>query len=256
MIEVVSLVNFSNKKRVKYLDKSFSSFYSFNHSKIRHIVLDSSEEVEEQRKIYDKYGIEFHHFPKSSYLARLKMINEIVKNDYFVFLPDDFVWIMDFPLDKAIEAAASSRLAQLKLSCRGMTWFAEKNPAPKSWFDGRRLESGEKLVVDGNCFVSKRWWYRNFHEQFSLAATITQKQFLNSLVGNMSGEVFSPGAVEKKAYVKLLLRSYYTGYYKMWIPAFHFCDPDVEGEEKDYTTKDMLIEENYKIYNKFINRIS
>ena len=155
MIEVVSLVNFSNKKRVKYLDKSFSSFYSFNHSKIRHIVLDSSEEVEEQRKIYDKYGIEFHHFPKSSYLARLKMINEIVKNDYFVFLPDDFVWIMDFPLDKAIEAAASSRLAQLKLSCRGMTWFAEKNPAPKSWFDGRRLESGEKLVVDGNCFVSK-----------------------------------------------------------------------------------------------------
>ncbi len=47
----------------------------------------------------------------------------------------------------------------------------------------------------------------------------------------MSVEAFSPSAVEKKAYAKLLLRPYYTGYYIMWIPAYHFCDPDVEGKE-------------------------
>ncbi|MCW4631033.1 MULTISPECIES: hypothetical protein [Marinomonas] len=253
MIEVVSLVNFDNKKRVQYLEKSFASFHKFNPIDVRHIVFDSSKDITEQKVFYDKHNIELYHLPNCSYIDRLKHINDVVKNDYFIFLPDDFVWIFDYPIEKAIEAARHSNVMQIKLSCRGMQWFSEKNPEPMSWYDDNKLISGELLVKEGKCYVSKRWWYRNFHEQFSLAATITNGKFLNETIRAIPSGINSPGAVEKKAYIKLLFKPYYTGYYDMLIPAFHFCDSDVEGKAKEYTTKDMLIENNYEIYNSLFN---
>lgn len=253
MIEVVSLVNFNNEKRIRYLEKSFASFHQINKDNVRHIVLDSSSELKGQEKIYEQHGIEFHHLPNSSYSYRLKRINGLVQSDYFVFLPDDFVWILDYPIEKAMDAARASNVAQIKLSCRGMEWFANENPEPASWYEGNKLASGEKLVKEGKCYVSKRWWFRNFHEQFSLAATITNKEFLHNTIKGIPDDIYSPGAAEKKAYIKLLLKPYYTGYYDMLIPAFHFCEFEVEGKEKEYTMKDMLIEENYSIYNSLYN---
>lgn len=254
MIEVVSLVNFNNKERIRYLDKSFASFHRFNQSNVRHVVLDSSSELKGQEKIYQRYGIELHHLPNSSYSERLKKIHGIVNGDYFVFLPDDFVWIFDYPIEKAIQAARVSNVAQIKLSCRGMEWFANENPKPTPWFEGNKLISGEKLVKEGKCYISKRWWFRNFHEQFSLAATITDKNFLHNTIKNTPDKIFSPGEMEKKAYIRLIFKPYYTGYYDMLIPAFHFCEYEVEGKGKEYTMKDMLIEENYKIYNSLYNK--
>ncbi|MEZ9464546.1 hypothetical protein AB4178_22935 [Vibrio splendidus] len=253
MIEVVSLVNFNNEKRIRYLEKSFATFHKINNYDVRHIVLDSSTELKGQEAIYEKLGVELHHMPNSSYSERLKIIYDLVKSDYFVFLPDDFVWILDYPINRAIESARASKIAQIKLSCRGMEWFAEENPKPKSWYEGNKLISGERLVKEGSCYVSKRWWYRNFHEQFSLAATITNKEFLHDTIKNIPDDIYSPGAAEKKAYIKLLLKPYRTAYYDMLIPAFHFCEFEVEGENKEYTMKDMLIEKNYSIYNSLYN---
>jgi len=253
MIEVVSLVNFNNEKRIRYLDKSFKTFHDFYPSNVRHIVLDSSTELNGQQEAYERYGVELYHMPDSSYSSRLKKIYSLVKSDYFVFLPDDFVWIFNYPIERAIEEAAASNIAQLKLSCRGMPWFSEENPTPSSWYHENKLISGEILVKNGKCYISKRWWYRDFHEQFSLAATITNKVFLHNTIKNISDNIFSPGEAEKRAYIKLLFKPYNTGYFDMLIPAFHFCEYEVEGKDKEYTMRDMLIEKNYDIYNSLFN---
>ncbi|MEZ8028413.1 hypothetical protein A1OW_04965 [Enterovibrio norvegicus] len=252
MIEVISLVNFSNEKRVEYINKSFRSFHDFNKN-IRHIVLDSTNSIDRQKEIYESLSIEYHHLPGSSYIERLRKISELVKSDYFVFLPDDFVWIYNYPIQKAMEQARRNNVAQIKLSCRGMDWFSDPNPQPKPWFTGNQLISGEKLKKEEDLFISNKLWFRNFHEQFSLAATITNKAFLHNTVTNIQGLINSPGAVEKKAYLKLIFTRYKTAYYDMKIPAFHFCDVGVEGATKEYTTKDMLIESNYELYNSLFN---
>lgn len=252
MIEVISLVNFSNEKRIEYIDKSFRSFHHFNKG-VRHIVLDSTNSIEKQKKKYEELGVEYHHLPGVSYIDRLKMVNELVTNDYFVFLPDDFVWIYNYPIQKAMDQAKKNNVVQIKLSCRGMDWFSDPNPKPKPWFEGSKLISGETLKREGDLFVSNKLWFRNFHEQFSLAATITNKTFLHNAIMNIRRVTNSPGSVEKKVYLKLIFTRYKTAYYDMKIPAFHFCDIEVEGIMKKHTTKDMLIESNYEIYNSLFN---
>ncbi len=89
--------------------------------------------------------------------------------------------------------------------------------------------SGERLRREGDLFVSRRWVWRDFHEQFSLACNVLQTDFARWVVDRVSAKVMSPGQAEKQAYVWLLLRKYAVAYYRMWIPAFHFmtCESKV-----------------------------
>jgi hypothetical protein len=255
MIEIVSLVNFDNLKRVEYLEKSFCSIHKYNSNNIIHHVFDSSKSTKIQSAYYQKLGIKLHHMPGSSYNERLKCIKSAVKSDFIVFLPDDYVWIFDFPIEDAILQARKHNVSQVKLSCRGMDWFSKKNSVPKPWFTGNQVESGEKLCEKDSLFISKRRWLRNFHEQFSLGCTISSVDFLDHVAQRIAKPLFSPGACEKRAYLILAFYRYYTAYYKMQCPAFHFADYAVEGERTKHTLVDMLIEENYPVYNKLYNKI-
>jgi hypothetical protein len=255
MIEIVSLVNFDNPKRVQYLEKSFGSIHKYNSKNIVHHVFDSSQSTELQSIYYRKLGIELHHMPGSSYNERLQCIKDVVSSDFIVFLPDDYVWIFDFPIEAAISQARQYGVSQIKLSCRGMSWFAQENPTPKAWFKGNQVESGERLHEQGALFISKRRWFRNFHEQFSLGCTISSVEFLDHVAQRIRSPLFSPGACEKRAYLILVFYRYYTAYYKMQCTAFHFADYGVEGKRTEHTLEDMLIEENYSVYNSLYNGI-
>ncbi|WED22004.1 hypothetical protein L3Q72_00890 [Vibrio sp. JC009] len=250
MIEVVSLVNFDNQDRSRYLRESFGSFYHYNDVDIRHIVFDSSQRVGRQKEYYDKYDIELVHAPGTSYSQRLKMIESKVTNDYFLFHPDDFRWICPYPLADVINNCRKHNIDQIKMVCRGMEWFSSQNPAPKPWYEGNQVVTGEKLEECDDLFISRRQWRRDFHEQFSLSCTISRTEFFTKLCGRLSDNIFSPGQAEKHAYVRLFFQRYLTAYYKMRIPVFHFAEYDIEG---DRTLKDMLIKDNFSLYNKLYN---
>jgi len=255
MIEVVSLVNFDNTNRVKYLQKSFSSLHSYYGDELVHHVFDSSENVLEQKREYDKLGVNLHHMPGASYTERLKCIKSKVSSDFVVFLPDDYVWIFNYPLLEVIEQARKHDISQVKLSCRGMSWFAQESPQPVAWFENNKVISGEVLIKESDLFVSKRRWIRDFHEQFSLGCTISNVDFLDWVSRHIYSDVYSPGAAEKRAYLSLVVKRYYTAYYKMQVPAFHFAEYAVEGDRTKHTLEDMLIESNYAIYNKLFNKV-
>jgi len=205
-------------------------------------------------EIYQEFGLEVVHLPGETYGRRLRQGVARLREDYVVFLPDDYVWIFPFPLAAAIEECRNYGIDELKLACRGMKWFAQKNPQPAPWFNGHRVISGERLVPSGNLLVSKRHWRRNFHEQFSLGCHLLRRSFLSEVVAKIPEKVVSAGQAEKHAYLALVFRRYKTGYYKMWIPAFHFIDVSVEGEKNRFKADDMLIENNYQIYNELYNR--
>ena len=91
MVEVLSLVNFDNQARVQYLERSFRSFYKYNNV-TNHIVIDGSQKIGRQKEIYDELGITYFH-QRTYFSERLKFGLQQLKNDYFVFLPDDYEWI-------------------------------------------------------------------------------------------------------------------------------------------------------------------
>jgi len=250
MIEVVSLVNFDNPQRAAYLQRSFGSFYSFN-SGVRHRVYDSSRSLSAQKPFYDKFGVEVVHRPGISFGKRLFEAVHSVREDYFLFLPDDFAWIFNFPLERAIAECRAHQIAELKLTARGMPWYSQPGAEPQPWFNGARVMSGETLVREDNLFVSRRWLLRDFHEQFSLACNVLQTDFARWVSARIPPKVVSPGQAEKNAYLRLLFRRYAVAYYKMWIPAFHFIDLSVEGhsDKNREKAKTSLIEENIATYN-------
>ncbi|MGE0528671.1 MAG: hypothetical protein AB7G93_05490 [Bdellovibrionales bacterium] len=260
MIEVISLVNFDNPERARYLERSFGSFYRYySPDSVKHWVLDSSRALDTQSPYYKQYGIQVVHVPGLSYGDRLKRAADLVTESHFLFLPDDFQWIFNFPFKEAIMASEHSGIAELKLTCRGMPWFAQPGAPPEPWFhheNGRvRVMSGELLACEGNMHVSRRRWIRNFHEQFSLACNLFESDFARWVFRRISSRARSPGEAEKQAYVRLLIKRYATGYYKMWIPAFHFIDLKVEGDRNKNKEKaaTMLVEANFETYNKHYN---
>ncbi len=255
MIDLLSLVNFNNQERVRYLPLSWGSFYR-RYKVSRHIVLDGSNVMGKQAEIYQKYGIEAHHLPGLSYGERLKAGMNLVRSDYFLFYPDDFKWIFDYPLDTAVEEARRYGVHALKLVPRGKSWYATKNPMPVSWYQGRRVESGELLQPMGDLCVSTRRWVRNFHEQFSLGCNVMNSEFARWVVRKIPKSVKGPSQAEKWAYVLLLLRSrYLVGYYKMWTPAFHFVDLAIEGNTPvtRILAATNLIAENETLFNNLCN---
>jgi hypothetical protein len=257
-MEVVSLVNFDNPKRVSYLDRSFSSFYSFygnRKSPVRHLVFDSSKTLQTQQRYYDRYAVEVHHHPGMPFGERLKLAMGLVREEYFTFLPDDFAWIFPFPLQEAINECILYDIAELKLTARGMKWYSQPGAQPQAWFRGEQVISGEKLLREGSLYVSRRWLLRDFHEQFSLACNVLQTDFARQIIGKISKNVKSPGQAEKQAYAWLAFRRYAVAYYKMWIPAFHFIDLNVEGDSAQNQKKaeTMLVEENFGTYNQHFN---
>lgn len=255
MIDVISLVNFDNAKRIAYLERSFGSFYKWNAS-VRHLVFDGSRAVDAQSSLYKKFGVEVVHCPSATFGERLKIAMTMVQSDYFLFLPDDFHWIFPFPIEKACEEGRKFGIHEIKLTCRGMEWFAQPGANPVPWFTGAQVMSGEKLNREGELFVSRRWIWRDFHEQFSLACNLLQTEFARWVVDRISAKVMSPGQAEKQAYVWLLLRKYAVAYYRMWIPAFHFMDLRVEGENAQNKLKasTQLVEANFETYNRNYNR--
>ncbi len=260
MIQVFSNMNFNNQDRVKYLDRSFGSFYKFNSDlEISHTALDSSKTLGAQKVYYDNHGVHCLHLPNETYAKRLKKITGLTTENYFLYLPEDFRWIFKFPIEDAIRQAEKYNVQIIKLTCRGMRWFSQNQPEnPKGWFHGNRVISGETLKKKGDLFISERLWFRDFHEQFSLSCVIFQTEFARKIFNRISEKCTSPGQCEKNAYLKLLLTRYTTGYYKMMIPAFHFLDYSVEGKNK-YTkirVADELIEENTELYNRLFNQVS
>jgi hypothetical protein len=253
VIEALSVVSFDNPARVPYLERSFRAFHRY-YPGARHVVMDGSERMGAQEEIYRGLGVEFHHRP-TAFSERLKFGLGRLRQDYFVFLPDDFNWIFDFPLAAAIEECGRHGIDELKLTCRGMPWFSRPNPVPETWFHGDRVISGERLVRRGDLFVSERTLFRDFHEQFSLACNLIRRGFLEALARRMPDDLPSPGAVEKWAYLRLYLKlnRYSVAYYKMWIPAFHFIDLTVEGRAQAHKADDMLIDENFDLYNGLYN---
>ena len=254
-IEVLSIVSFNNQARVAYLERSFRAFHRYNPN-VRHVVIDGSTEIGYQEKIYRELGIEVRHRP-TPFSERLKFGLTQLKEDYFVFLPDDFNWIFDYPLKDAIEECRRVKIDELKLTCRGMPWFAQPCPQPQSWFEGSKVISGEQLIRQGDLFVSGRSLLRAFHEQFSLACNLIRTDFISRLAIKMPDDIPSPGAVEKWVYPRLYLRlnRYSVAYYKMWIPAFHFINLEVEGQAQAHKALDMLIDDNFQLYNKLYNAV-
>ncbi len=126
-MDVISLVNFDNLQRVAYLDRSFGSFYRFN-SVRRHFVLDGSRSLAPQSEAYQKFGVEVLHCPGATFGERLKRAMTLVESDYFLFLPDDFHWIFQFPLDQACVEGRRFGIHEIKLTCRGMEWFSQREP--------------------------------------------------------------------------------------------------------------------------------
>ncbi len=255
MLDVVSLVNFDNPKRVAYLERSFGSFYSFGH-KFRHFVFDSSKSLAAQSSAYKKYGVEVIHKPGLSYGRRLKLAMEYVTADHFLFLPDDFSWIFDFPLADAIQQCRTSQVAELKLTCRGMPWFSKPGGPPEPWFNGATVASGETLQQEGCLYVTRRRLFRDPHEKFSLACNLLNSQFARKVFGRIRGSAVNPGKAEIDAYIWLALSNYCVAYYRMWIPAFHFIDLTFEPDTpvNRWKVETSLIEENFALYNATFNR--
>lgn len=249
-IEVLSIVSFNNSARIDYLERSFRVFHSY-YPDVRHVVIDGSDKLSRQVNIYNQLGIEFHHRP-TAFSERLKYGISLLRNDYFVFLPDDFTWIFQFPLEDAVEQSKKNGVDELKLTCRGMTWFSQENPEPVPWHANGKLRTGEQLVRQGKLYISKRGITRSFSEQFSLACNIIRKEFIVALAQKMPDTLLTPGKVEKWAYIRLYCRlnRYVVAYYKMWIPAFHFIDLNVEGLCNAEKASDMLLPSNFDIYNK------
>jgi len=253
MVEVLSLVNFNNKKRIEYLEQSFATFYKYKYD-VRHVVIDGSDELGEQVEYYKKFNVEYHHQPKKTYARRLKNGLNLLKNDYFLFYPDDFAWIFHFPLEDAIAECRANKIKELKLTCRGMDWFSELNPKVVPWFQDNQVITGEKLKLAGNLYISNTiTFFRDFHEQISLACNIINTDFLKGILKLVPDSAYSPGKVEKWAYLILAVRPYNVAYYKMWIPAFHFIDLDIEGHQWANKFKTSLRTENFSIYNSHFN---
>ncbi|MGZ3722559.1 MAG: hypothetical protein ACXVA9_06495 [Bdellovibrionales bacterium] len=250
MINVLSLVNFDNTRRAAYLERSFGSFYRHN-SGVQHWVLDSSRSLEAQQPYYKKFGVQVIHRPGATFGQRLHEGLALLREDYFVFLPDDFEWIFAYPLERAIAQCRAHGIAELYLRPRGMKWYSQAGAAPQAWFEGAKLISGETLRSEDDLRVSRRWLLRDFHEQFSLGCNVLQTEFARSVIGKIPSKVKSPGQVEKNAYVRLLFHRYATAYYKMWTPAFHFIDLSVEGDNDKNREKaeTNLIAENIAVYN-------
>jgi hypothetical protein len=255
MLEVVSLVNFDNPKRVSYLEKSFGSFYKYNRN-VKHYVFDSSRSITAQRPLYEKFRVECIHMPGSFYGERLKQAISHVQGEYFLFLPDDFNWIFPFPLKEAVQECSREKIAELKLTCRGMDWFSQAQSTPQPWFTGTKVISGETLKSCGALAVSNGWIFRDFHEQFSLACNLLRTDFARWVFNKISASAKSPGAAEKQAYIWLTFRRYKTAYYKMWTPAFHFIDLKVEPENEQniHKARTSLIEANFETYNRHFNK--
>lgn len=251
MINVLSLVNFDNERRAVYLDRSFASFYRFNSgAQIKHWVLDSSRSLSAQEPYYRKFGVEVVHLPGATFGQRLHEGLSRLEQDYFVFLPDDFEWIFKFPLEAAVAEARARGIAELFLRARGMKWYGQLGATPEPWFEGAKLISGEILAREGDLFVSRKI-IRGFHEQFSLGCNLLSTQFAREVLMKVPSKVKSPGEAEKRAYVRLLFRRYATAYYKMWVPAFHFIDLNVEGasDKNRERAETNLIRENIAVYN-------
>lgn len=254
---MVSLVNFDNQKRVSYLERSFGSFHSqYQSQSLRHLVFDGSKSIGNQREAYRKFNCEVFHQPGMPFGARLRWATREVKSDYFLFLPDDFAWIFPFPLEDVIGQCREYGVDELKLTARGMSWYSESNPQPQGWQSDGRVISGEQLVREGDLFVSKRHLFKDFHEQFSLACNLFRTSFAKWVFDRIPEDVLSAGQAEKRAYLRLIFKRYKIAYYRMWIPAFHFIDLNVEGDNPKNRLKlrTSLIESNYEIYNKHFNR--
>lgn len=275
MLECLSLVNFDNPKRIAYLERSFGSLHQHNHID-RHIVIDGSQKIGAQETIYKKFGIECHHMPSASFSSRLKKGSSLLKSDYFIFAPDDYEWIFDFPVAEAIAQARNHNIKELKLVCPPMQWFSQKDPVVEQWYDknfklkqvsvptqngniAKRVfwdlhtwfTSSEQLVRRDDLFISYRHFRRSFMQQFSLGCHIIETDFMKNLCANMSNDIPSAGSVEKYIYKMLLLKPYLTAYYKMLTPAFHFIDIEIEGQEKMHIASTNLIAQNHKYFQQY-----
>jgi len=267
MMEVLSLVNFDNLARVDYLQRSFKSFYIYNEVQ-RHIVIDGSKYMGKQKDIYDELGIEYYHMP-TSFSQRLKFGVALLKQDYFVFLPDDYEWIFSLPIEQAIAESRENNIKELKFVCPPMQWFSMQNPSIEDWYDENytlqkihvptqsgnilkrflwnihtKLTNGETLVRNGNLLIAERQMRRSFMQQFSLGCHLMETEFVAELCLNMPNDILSAGKVEKYIYKKLVFRTYLTAYFKMLTPAFHFIDLEVEGQDKIHIASTNLTESN------------
>lgn len=252
MISLLSIVAFEGSARVEYIDRSFGSFHQFYGPKFRHVVVDGSRKLAGQVSHYDRYGCEVYHHP-IPYCSRLKIGLEKIDTEYLLFYPDDYTWIFRFPLEDAVRECQRAKIDELKLACRGMKWFSQPQATPQPWQLNGRVISGEQLTRDGDLFISRRHLRRDFHEQFSLGCHLIRTDFLRDVIRRVPDHVVSPGAVEKRAYLRLIFRRYRTAYYKMWIPAFHFIDKSVEGSHQWHKADDMLVQENFAKYNSQFN---
>ena len=271
MVEVLSLVNFDNQARVQYLERSFRSFYKYNNV-TKHIVVDGSHKIGRQKEIYDELGITYFH-QRTYFSERLKFGLQQIKNDYFVFLPDDYEWIHSLNIEDATTISRKNNIKELKFVCPPMQWFSMANPSVEKWYDKtftlkdiyvpthkkkffksffwschRFFTKGERLLKDGDLYISRRHFRRSFMQQFSLGCHLIEKHFLDVVTYRMPNNIVSAGDVEKFIYKKLLLRNYLTAYYKMLTPAFHFIDLNVEGEDQAYMASTNLLEKNKEIF--------
>jgi len=255
MIDILSLVNFNNQKRAQYLPQSWGSFYRYN-SLGRHLVFDSSNTLDAQKPHYQNFKVDARHVPGMSYGERLQLGLSEIRSDYFLFYPDDFKWIFDYPLIEAVTQARRHSVKSIKLVPRGKNWYSTPQPDPLKWFSGNRVESGEVLTEMDDLRVSARHWRRDFHEQFSLSCNIMNTEFARWVARRIPTTVLSPGQAEKWAYLRLLFYGRYkVAYYKMWTPAFHFVDLAIEGETPGNRLRAAtnLLPENEATFNRLCN---
>jgi hypothetical protein len=62
-----------------------------------------------------------------------------------------------------------------------------------------------------------------------------------------------PEFLEKRTYLNLALKHYWTADYVMWIPAFHVVDKQVKGQRQLRRADDMLIKGNFNLYHSVFN---
>jgi hypothetical protein len=278
MVEVLSIVRFDDANRVKYLDKSFRVFHEL-YPQCRHVVVDGSPQDLGQGRYYSELGCEVWFVPES-YGRRLQFGAKLMRSAYFVFLPDDYTWIFQFPVERAMQEALRFSIDEIKLSPRGLKWYSSITTVPEKWYVGNKLRrsdvdygknpgtlkaylirfwellsAGERLSPCGQLMVSSRRFLRAFNEMFSLGCNILSTSFLLEVIGRIRlvSSIVSAGDFEKAAYRGLLTRSYRTAYYRFWTPAFHFLDPLVEGASQHHKLADMLIPENYEVYNRLFH---
>lgn len=257
-MEILSIISISDSRRLNYLRKSYLEFHRLSDKKYQWVVVDGSPVEVGQSELLQSLGVNHVKMPNALYIDRLRRGLGLIKSKYCLFFPDDYRWVTTFPFATAIREMERLDISQLKLSCRGMKWFAQPGATPSDWIEEALADDSRRWSVDAGLFFRQDFCLRRgFHEQVSLGCTVSSTEFIRSLVRHWAAKLIgsSPSALEKLSYIRLPLINprYRIGYFKFITPAFHYIESDLEGVKNFHKSLDALVDENVAVANDFLN---